>query len=291
MELFKHERHRNLAYMSWLRKQKCVASGKAAEVAHHIRLGTNGATARKPSDYFCIPLTEEFHTSGLFAVHYIGEAKFFEGFKLEKEKLFITFLSRYLEEVFHIKIKFETTNSLLIIQKLIEKIEEVSPQSTKDSRTKSATKIGQRKNTSEKYDELKALKNSYDKETRNKIKKLLPKQEAPKISDSPLYSKAKEEKKKRDKLLRDQLKNERKKIKPKQKLSDTPFYREAKELKKAQDKALREKIKKSKNLSNENLLNEFQIKQQEEFKAKVKKEQAAFRKKQYQLAKQYRKRV
>ena len=76
MEFSKHKNHRNPNYLIWLREQPCVASGEKAQCAHHVRLGTNGGSSLKPSDYFCIPLIHEYHTTGLFAIHVVGEDTF-----------------------------------------------------------------------------------------------------------------------------------------------------------------------------------------------------------------------
>lgn len=123
MELNKHKNHRNLKYLSWLRTKSCIASGDKAQCAHHIRLGTNGGSSLKPSDYFCVPLTNDFHTMGASAIHRIGEESFFKLFLLKKEQLFIYFLREYLDEVHDVKLQVFNLDEFEAIAILIEKIE------------------------------------------------------------------------------------------------------------------------------------------------------------------------
>lgn len=221
-------------YLSWLRKQKCVVSGELAQVAHHVRLGTNGGKGIKPSDYFCIPLLNEYHTHGTHALHIIGEESFFRIFRLDKIKLFKDQLEGFLLEQFKVKIDISALNSQLAITRLIEEIEKQRPAQEKNRLNKP-----------------KAIKE----------KPLGPKV---KITDSEFYQKAKEKKKVYDKKLREQMKGSRpfnniekkdsynKVIKNKKKVSitDTEFYQKAKEEKKAHDKKLREQMKESRPLRN-----------------------------------------
>jgi hypothetical protein len=91
--------HRNPDYLNWLRLNPCVISHEPAEVVHHVRLGTNGGMGLKPSDYFCIPLLNNYHTTGKDAVHMIGEKSFIEKFNLDYEALFIHYLKKYLHRL------------------------------------------------------------------------------------------------------------------------------------------------------------------------------------------------
>ena len=128
MELSKHKNHRNLKYLNWLRKQPCVVSGDKAQCAHHIRLGTNGGSSLKPSDYFCIPLLNEYHTTGSYAIHVVGENTFLKQLKLDRNKLFIQFLKQYLVEEFTVYFQLENLSDEVLISHLINLIEENGPQ-------------------------------------------------------------------------------------------------------------------------------------------------------------------
>ena len=222
MELSKHKNHRNNRYLSWLREQKCVVSGEKAQCAHHIRLGTNGGKGLKPSDYFCIPLLNEYHTTGKEALHLIGEDTFLKRFNIEPHLVFTNYLYRFLKEVYDLDKSILALTSLDAIELLIEEIEKKKPASDKKKKTKK--------------------KKSVDSN--------LPKA---KFSDSPYYQKSKELKKQRDKELRDKVKEEKKatsspkpKSKNKTETSVSDFELKAKELKKLRDKELRLKLKEAK---------------------------------------------
>lgn len=214
MELYKYSSHRNTSYLKWLRTQKCIASGQDAECAHHIRLGTNGGKGIKPSDYFCIPLTNEYHTIGSFAVHRMGEESFLSHFKIDKVQFFIHYLEQFLLNYLEIPIDKTKTKNLEYLNTLIEVAED---------NNKTVKKV-----------KKKVLK-----------KKVLEKVS---ITENEYYQKAKEFKREKDKELRKSLK----KITPKQKVklpkskikaSETEFYQTAKELQKDYAKKLRDKNK------------------------------------------------
>lgn len=247
--------------MTWLRSKNCVVTGSKAQCAHHIRLGTNGGSGLKPSDYFCIPLENEYHTHGSLAVHKIGEESFLSRFKLDKEKLFIGYMTDYLKENYQIVLETKGLESLVAITLLIDEIERRRParKVTKSNKTKKVKKSAE-----------------------ESIK-------APKASESEFYQKAKELKRVRDKELRDSMKSQRPKVKAKvstpKKASVTqdPYYQKAKELKKAQDKAMREKLKaqaKNDSHSSANLEYYEKIKQEQKLKARE------YRKAQYKKLKQ-----
>lgn len=245
MELVKHRNHRNPDYLEWLRTQKCVVSGKKAEAAHHVRLGTNGGQGLKPSDYFCIPLLNEYHTTGLWALHYVGEKTFLEKFNLVREDMWIDFLNRYLIEKFKIKIDLKEGSDREKIAFLIEQIE-----ANRDNKKKSYIvkknygPASKHPSNTEYYERAKELKRTRDKELREQLKQTKI-ETTPKVSitENEFYQRAKEEKKKRDKELRDSLKQQSKSAPAAPKMSDNPLYQKAKEEKKRRDKELRAKLK------------------------------------------------
>lgn len=192
MRLSKHKAHRNIKYLNWLREQKCVVSGKKAQCAHHIRLGTNGGTSIKPSDYFCIPLRNEFHTTGGRALHIIGEETFLEEFKLDKKLLFIEFMKSYLQEKFDIFYMLENKTHEDAILELITLIELNRPKNKSPKKKKAKKSISD----DPYYQEAKELKRKKDKELRAKLKD----------KDDDFYQMAKEINRARQKEYRDKNK-------------------------------------------------------------------------------------
>ncbi len=232
MELFKHSNHRNNNYLAWLREQRCLISGEIAQCAHHIRLGTNGGTALKPSDYFCIPLTNDYHTAGLNALHRIGEETFINKYSLDIEDIFIKQLKQFLLDKHSILFNIDQDHSKReVIASLIDLIE----LNTKPSKKASKTKLGQKKKSLDKKESIKKViqKNI----TRKKIEKSEYEKE--------LYEKSKILKRQRDKELRDKLKARKKNANSQSsiKISDNPLYEKAKAYKKKKDKELRELAK------------------------------------------------
>ncbi|MBC75892.1 MAG: hypothetical protein CME64_07740 [Halobacteriovoraceae bacterium] len=242
MELSKHKPHRNQRYLNWLRQQKCVVASVKAQCAHHIRLGTNGGAGLKPSDYFCIPLLNEYHTTGSQALHIIGEETFLTSFKLEPVDLFFNFLRNYLKEEYEVCLLKNASPSLQGIATLIEKIESLRP--TKEP-IKTRTKKKRSVADTDFYQETKELKRQKDKELREKLKEKSP------LKESEAYQKAKEQKRVRDKLLREKLKeSDSRPTQAKRKTStvkvvkNKELYEKAKEAKRLRDKELRQKLKK-----------------------------------------------
>ena len=256
MELSKHKAHRNSKYLAWLRERNCVVSHQKAECAHHIRLGTNGGTGIKPSDYFCLPLLNEFHTTGPMALHVIGEETFLEHFGLEAKQLFIKFLKEYLAETFEIHYMLEGRRKPEeAIAELIGLIENKLP---KLERPKKKTK-GSSQNAPQKsikndefYQKAKELKREKDKELRAKLKEQ-KREHTPKATfkGNEAYERAKELKRQRDKELRAKLK-ERSSKKTSPTLKGNEFYEKAKELKRQRDKELRRKLKAKQKLEQTN---------------------------------------
>lgn len=211
MILSKHKPHRNSKYLDWLRSRPCAVSGQKAECAHHIRLGTNGATSLKPSDYFCIPLLHEFHTTGSMALHIVGEETFLAHFKLDAQALFIKYLKEYLIEKHEIYYMLEGRTREETIADLIGLIENKLPKMRKVS-----------------------------KKGKPKAPESSPK--TPSITESEYYQKAKELKKQRDKELRKQLKQNSSKT-PARSLKGQEHYEKAKEKRRQMEKDLRRKLK------------------------------------------------
>lgn len=241
MQLSKHKNHRNSKYLAWLRTQKCAVSGQGAQCAHHIRLGTNGGTGIKPSDYFCIPLLNEYHVSGPSALHIIGEETFLSNFGLDPKKLFIQYLKDYLAQNLEVYYMLERKSDEEVIKDLIELIEEKMPKLHKAPK--------------------KAPKKTPKKAPKNP-KSLSKSPTSKSLKGDPYYEKAKELKRERDKELRKKLKEDapskpksqpktRPKIKAKKKvpnkvstsLKGDPYYERAKELKRQRDKEMRRKLK------------------------------------------------
>ncbi len=221
MELSKHKAHRNQKYLSWLRQQNCVVAGTKAQCAHHIRLGTNGGAGLKPSDYFCIPLLNEYHTTGSKALHIIGEETFLHTFSLDPKVLFVGYLKEYLFQTYGESYNGENNSPEKVIAEVIELIEKHRPK--KDPVAKKAKK-----------------------------KKETPKPPTPSITENEYYQKAKELKRQRDKELRKKLKEQDasrpKKASPSRAKSSSSlkgqeFYEKAKEARKQQEKEYREKNK------------------------------------------------
>tara|TARA_R110000868_G_scaffold258137_2_gene515381 strand:+ start:5396 stop:6094 length:699 start_codon:yes stop_codon:yes gene_type:complete len=229
MELSKHKAHRNPAYLNWLRKRNCVVSGKKAECAHHIRLGTNGGTGLKPSDYFCIPLTNEFHTTGPEALHIIGEETFLKQFKINPPELFIEYLTDYLAQRFEVLVARGIKSSHEAILDLITIIETHSLKYKKQEKPKPKTPA--KKDPA--HEKAKLLKNERDKKLRQKLK--VP------AKDNEFYQIAKNVKKERERVLREKMKDNQsealEKAKKAQKLRQKDFRKKLAKKKKARAKA------------------------------------------------------
>ena len=205
MEFSKHKNYRNLTYLNWLREQKCVVSGKPAQCAHHVRLGTNGGAGIKPSDYFCLPLRNEYHTTGPFALHLMGEESFFSQFKINFEKRVFDYLKQFLLDEYGLKYK-------------------VSHPSLKDAIWNLVSDIELRRPAEESF--------------RSDLV-------VPKLSETDFYLRAKEYKNKKNKELRESLKSQKLSgLNTPSLYSDNEFYQKTRELKKEFDRKNREKNKK-----------------------------------------------
>lgn len=212
MELSKYIAHRNLNYLNWLRKEMCAVSGEKAECTHHVRIGTNGGCSIKPSDYFCIPLLHEFHTTGKNALHLIGEKTFFEYYDLDFEQLVIFYLKKYLINNFDIYYMLENRTHQETISDLIIMIESNIQRNEKPTRKpkkkeSKTAKLNVSITESNFYQTAKALKNSRDKELRKKIKEESKKKKSPKqsLKGNDFYERSKEVRKQKEKEYR--LKN------------------------------------------------------------------------------------
>mgnify|MGYP003641000743 CR=1 FL=1 len=223
MELSKHKAHRNPAYLNWLRKQNCVVSGKKAQCAHHIRLGTNGGTGLKPSDYFCIPLTNEFHTTGPNALHLIGEETFLREFKINPLELFVGYLTDYLAQRFEVLVARDDKPAKRAVSDLITIIETESLKYKKQEKPKA--KVVAKKDP--KYEKAKKLKNERDKNLRQKLK--VP------SKDNEFYQIAKNVKRERERVLREKMKD-----------NQSEALEKAKEANKVRQKEFRKKLAKKK---------------------------------------------
>ncbi|CBW25760.1 hypothetical protein BMS_0868 [Halobacteriovorax marinus SJ] len=223
LHLSKYTAHRNQKYLAWLREQSCVVSGKKAQCAHHIRLGTNGGTGLKPSDYFCIPLLNEYHTTGSSALHIIGEETFLAQFKIDSKKIFIYFLRKYLSENYDILYGINNKSDeevlfdlITIIESKIDRpIKKVKRQKPKEKPATPKVSITE----SNYYQVAKKLKNERDKELRKKIKESSTTSSIKKqFKGNEFYEKAKEAKRLKDRELRKRNKELAAKIKKEEKL-------------------------------------------------------------------------
>lgn len=69
----KQKTGRSREYMAFVRTLRSIASGSENEIiAHHVRCMGGGGMGMKPSDYFCVPLTNEEHQK----LHNTGEPSF-----------------------------------------------------------------------------------------------------------------------------------------------------------------------------------------------------------------------
>ncbi len=239
MELFKHSNHRNSKYLAWLREQNCIVSGKKAQCAHHIRLETNGGQGIKPSDYFCIPLTNEFHTTGSGAVHLVGEETFLVENSIDKVEFFIYYLQRFIEQMLGSKVDVKKLARLEALETLIEKVESFNttgskPLKKKKKKVKAKPKVSITE--SEFYQKAKEFKKEKDKELRQSLKKKTSKTKV-KIKEDEYYQKAKELKRQSDKKTRDENKEAQSAYRKK-------MYKKYKEEKKEYDKKIKESKRK-----------------------------------------------
>lgn len=71
----RREPPRNPRYIAWIRTFPCLACGSTCHVeAAHT--GSDGGMSQKASDYSCVPLCQDCHTSGASAYHRIGKLAF-----------------------------------------------------------------------------------------------------------------------------------------------------------------------------------------------------------------------
>lgn len=63
--------HRSKRHLEWIRTLPCGCGAMGSQAAH-VRLGSDGAMGRKPSDFFTVPLCPSCHR----IQHNIGERSF-----------------------------------------------------------------------------------------------------------------------------------------------------------------------------------------------------------------------
>ena len=56
----KHKRWKSNKYLDYIRHQPCIITMQQAE-PHHLKIKGNSGTSRKPSDYYCLPVTRDIH--------------------------------------------------------------------------------------------------------------------------------------------------------------------------------------------------------------------------------------
>jgi hypothetical protein len=89
---------RNRQYLSWVRRQECIATGldftRTDMVAHHVRIGGAGGMGIKPSDYRVIPLTAFQHAK----LHQMVEREYYELMEVDIEEVMCELLMRFLRK-------------------------------------------------------------------------------------------------------------------------------------------------------------------------------------------------
>lgn len=64
--------YRSYKHLQWIRGFQCYECGAGGKIeAAHVRIGTDGSTGDKPSDYWAVPLCETCHSR-----QHIGERTF-----------------------------------------------------------------------------------------------------------------------------------------------------------------------------------------------------------------------
>ena len=71
--------HRRLLHLAFVRQLPCVACGKAASEAAHVRTGTDGGVGVKPGDHYAVPLCSACHAKQ----HRIGELTFWSALRID----------------------------------------------------------------------------------------------------------------------------------------------------------------------------------------------------------------
>jgi hypothetical protein len=77
---FKPRRELDAEYRKWIITLPCLVTGDDyGVIGHHVRdsrFERGGASGKKSSDYWMVPLRHDYHTDTKYAVHQIGERKF-----------------------------------------------------------------------------------------------------------------------------------------------------------------------------------------------------------------------
>lgn len=84
--------YRSDSYRKWIRGHECLvksAECKGPMEAAHIRIGTDGGTGFKPSDWWTLPLCDKHH-----AEQHTGERSFYAKYKLDPKPIAMTFWHR-----------------------------------------------------------------------------------------------------------------------------------------------------------------------------------------------------
>lgn len=83
MGLREPPQYRSASYMQYVRGFECAILGKhdclGRIESHHVRQGTDGGAAQKPSDWWCVPLCSGAHEE----LHRIGQAAFDAKYKIK----------------------------------------------------------------------------------------------------------------------------------------------------------------------------------------------------------------
>lgn len=100
--------YRNEEYLKWIRSQPCCLTkqepfGWVPIEACHYRIGQDGGTSLKPSDYRVLPMTSEQHRRQ----HAEGEETFWNRWHTDPRRLIIRHMVRYIEEKFGLTIEMD----------------------------------------------------------------------------------------------------------------------------------------------------------------------------------------
>lgn len=179
----KNKRKENSNYLDFIRAQKCLVSHQKNVVAHHVRMfDAESGMGGKPSDYKAVPLTNEHHTHGPFALHRIGEKEFWKKYQIDPYEKIIELLKLYLLTFYSLESDFETVEELEAFVESLRKDQQIDSlrkkrrESVKKSLNKKKRGMYQqlkKRVVTEKMELLKKRQRTYRKEIYQKQKEFL----------------------------------------------------------------------------------------------------------------------
>ena len=90
----KHKRWKSPKYLEYIRSCPCIICGYKEVDAHHVRHKGSGGTARKPDDYYALPICRLHHLEN----HQIGKDTFFERHGIDVFQELFRMVSGYLKK-------------------------------------------------------------------------------------------------------------------------------------------------------------------------------------------------